>query len=98
MRRHTVNGSRLELFLGRLRCLCMITLPEAADWRPMRCTNCGSFLETDSRFCKNCGTPAHDTEETRIVRTQSSSAIAYDDDDDVEVVIFTALPTLLVVK
>ena len=65
----------------------------------MRCTNCGSLLDADSRFCKNCGTPAHDEEETRIVRTQSSSAIAYDDDDnDVESVLFTVRPTLLFVK
>src|SRR5437879_955502 len=64
----------------------------------MRCTNCGSFLEPDSRFCKNCGTPARDEEGTRIVRTQSSSALAYDDDDDVESVIFTVRPTLLFVK
>ena len=65
----------------------------------MRCTNCGSFLEADSRFCKNCGTPASDPEETRIVRPQSSSPAAYDDDDDdVESVLFTVRPTLLFVK
>jgi len=65
----------------------------------MRCKNCGSFLDADSRFCKSCGTPASDPEETRIVRPQSSSPIAHDDDDDdVESVLFTVRPTLLFVK
>lgn len=64
----------------------------------MRCTNCGSYLEPDSRFCKNCGTPAHDTEETRIVRPAATSVAAYPEDDDVESVIFTVRPTLLFVK
>jgi membrane protein YdbS with pleckstrin-like domain len=64
----------------------------------MRCTNCGSFLDADSRFCKNCGLPAADAEETRIARTQGSSALAYGDDDDIESVIFTVRPTLLFVK
>src|SRR5437764_9424119 len=72
--------------------------PYAADWSYMRCTNCGSYLEPDSRFCKNCGTPAHDTEETRIDRPAATSVAAYPEDDDVESVIFTVRPTLLFVK
>lgn len=64
----------------------------------MRCTNCGSFLDADSRFCKSCGTAASDPEETRIVRPQSSLPVAYPDDDDVESVLFTVRPTLLFVK
>ncbi len=72
--------------------------PYAADWSYMRCTNCGSYLEGDSRFCKNCGTPAQDTEETRIVRPASTAIAAYPEDDDVESVIFTVRPTLLFVK
>jgi membrane protein YdbS with pleckstrin-like domain len=64
----------------------------------MRCTNCGSFLDSDSRFCKNCGTPA-DFEETRIARPQASVPAPYGSDDgDVESVIFTVRPTLLFIK
>src|SRR3989441_7728550 len=64
----------------------------------MRCTNCGSFIEPDSRFCKTCGAPAHDAEETRIARRQSSVPAQYDHDDDVESVIFAVRPTLLFIK
>jgi len=64
----------------------------------MRCTNCGSFIDPDSRFCKTCGTPAHDVEETRIARPQSSVPAQYDHDDDIESVIFTVRPTLLFIK
>jgi len=64
----------------------------------MRCTNCGSFIDSDSRFCKTCGTPAHDVEETRIARPQSSVPAQYDHDDDIESVIFTVRPTLLFIK
>ena len=64
----------------------------------MRCTNCGSFLDPDSRFCKNCGTPAVDSEETKIARPQSAVPAQHNDDNDVESVIFTARPTLLFIK
>ncbi len=64
----------------------------------MRCTNCGHYLEPDSRFCKNCGAPAHDSEETRIVRTQEATPPAHAEDDDIESVVFTVRPTLLFVK
>lgn len=66
----------------------------------MRCNNCGASLDPDSRFCKSCGAPARDSEETRIARPQSSVPARYDDDDndDVESVIFTVRPTLLFVK
>ena len=63
----------------------------------MRCANCGSFLDSDSRFCKNCGTPFRDPEETRIVRTQSSVP-TQPDEHDVESVVFQVRPTLLFVK
>ncbi len=63
----------------------------------MRCANCGSLLNPNSRFCDQCGTSAHD-EETRIARPQSSTPARYDDDDDVESVIFTVRPTLLFIK
>ena len=66
----------------------------------MLCTNCGSTLNPNSRFCDQCGAAAHDAEETRIARPQSSVPTRYDDDDndDVESVIFTVRPTLLFVK
>lgn len=65
----------------------------------MRCANCGSFLDSDSRFCKNCGTVVRDTEETRIVRTAAPAAPQRQaEDDDIENVVFTVRPTLLFVK
>lgn len=67
----------------------------------MRCVNCGSFIDPDSRFCKNCATPVRDAEETRIARppTSPQSVTApYQEDDDLESVIFTVRPTLLFVK
>ncbi|HEX6190677.1 MAG TPA: PH domain-containing protein [Pyrinomonadaceae bacterium] len=65
----------------------------------MRCANCGSFLDSDSRFCKNCGTVVRDPEETRIASTASSSAPQrFAENDDIENVVFTVRPTLLFVK
>ena len=65
----------------------------------MRCANCGSFLDSDSRFCKNCGTAVRDPEETRIVRTAAPAAPQRQaEDDDLENVVFTVRPTLLFVK
>ena len=64
----------------------------------MRCVNCGSFLDSDSRFCKQCGTALRDPEETRIVTAASATPERYAKDDDVENVIFTVRPTLLFVK
>lgn len=66
----------------------------------MHCNNCGALLDQDSRFCKSCGAPARDPEETRIARPQPSVPARYDDDDndDVESVVFTVRPTLLFVK
>lgn len=63
----------------------------------MRCTNCGSTLNPNSRFCDQCGAAADDLEETRIARPQSSVPARHDD-DDLESVIFTARPTMLFIK
>jgi len=63
----------------------------------MRCSECGSSIEPDARFCKQCGAPAGDTEETRIARPQTATPARHDD-DDLEHVIFTARPTLVFVK
>src|SRR5438128_3755748 len=62
----------------------------------MRCDKCGSFLDSDSRFCKTCGAPVQDSEETRIARPQSSVPERIDDDD--ESVIFRVRPTMLFIK
>jgi len=63
----------------------------------MRCTNCGSTLNPNSRFCDQCAAPAPDAEETRIALPQSSVPARHDD-DDIESVIFTVRPTMLFIK
>jgi membrane protein YdbS with pleckstrin-like domain len=63
----------------------------------MRCAECGLPLNPSSRFCDQCGAPAGDAEETRIVRQSTRAPVRYDD-DDVEHVVFTARPTLLFIK
>jgi uncharacterized membrane protein YdbT with pleckstrin-like domain len=63
----------------------------------MRCANCGSTLNPNSRFCDQCAAPAPDSEETRIARPQSSVP-ALHDDDDLESVLFTVRPTMLFIK
>jgi membrane protein YdbS with pleckstrin-like domain len=63
----------------------------------MRCATCGSLLNPNSRFCDQCGAAAHDAEETRIARPQSSVPARHDD-DDIESVIFTVRPTMLFIK
>ena len=63
----------------------------------MLCTNCGSPLDPNSRFCDQCAAPAPDSEETRIARPQSSVPVRHDD-DDIESVIFTIRPTMLFIK
>jgi len=64
----------------------------------MKCANCGSELNPNSRFCDQCGAAVPDPEETRIARSQPAAAARYDRDDDVEHVIFSVRPTLLFVK
>jgi membrane protein YdbS with pleckstrin-like domain len=63
----------------------------------MLCTNCGSVLNPNSRFCDQCAAPAPDAEETRIARPPSSVPVRHAD-DDLESVIFTIRPTMLFVK
>jgi membrane protein YdbS with pleckstrin-like domain len=64
----------------------------------MRCANCGSTLNPNSRFCDQCGAAANDVEETRIARQQTSAPARYNEDDDIESVIFTVRPTMLFIK
>jgi membrane protein YdbS with pleckstrin-like domain len=63
----------------------------------MLCTNCGSPLDPNSRFCNQCAAPVPDTEETRIARPQASVPARHDD-DDIENVIFAIRPTMLFIK
>src|SRR6059058_2140468 len=65
----------------------------------MRCATCGAVLNPNSRFCDQCGASATDVEETRIARPQQQAAPArYDEDDDIEQVVFTVRPTMLFIK
>jgi uncharacterized membrane protein YdbT with pleckstrin-like domain len=65
----------------------------------MRCATCGAILNPNSRFCDQCGASATETEETRIARPPQSSAPArFDEDDDIEHVVFTVRPTMLFIK
>ena len=64
----------------------------------MLCTNCGSTLNPNSRFCDQCGAVAHDEEETRIARPQPSVPVRHDNTDDIESVIFQVRPTMLFIK
>ena len=64
----------------------------------MHCSNCGASIAPGKRFCADCGSPAEDTETTRIVRAQSSVPVAQDLDDDLEHVIFTVRPTMIFIK
>ena len=64
----------------------------------MLCTNCGSTLNPNSRFCDQCGVAAYDAEETKIARPQSSVPARHDNSDDIESVVFTVRPTMLFIK
>src|SRR5438874_2289255 len=64
----------------------------------MHCDKCGSFLDSDSRFCKTCGASVHDPEETRIARPQSSVPNRSDEGDDIESVVFRVCPTMFFIK
>jgi membrane protein YdbS with pleckstrin-like domain len=64
----------------------------------MHCSDCGSPVDADSRFCKQCGAAVSDSEETRIARPAASNLQPHDQEDDVEHVVFTSRPTLLFVK
>ena len=64
----------------------------------MRCSDCGAQLNPNSHFCDQCGTPAPDAEETRIARQTATTPSRYDEDHDIESVLFTARPTMLFIK
>lgn len=64
----------------------------------MHCSNCGSYIASGKRFCSECGSPADNTEATRIIRAQSGVPVRTDDNDDLEQVVFTVRPTMLFIK
>jgi uncharacterized membrane protein YdbT with pleckstrin-like domain len=64
----------------------------------MQCTNCGSTLNPNSRFCDQCGAAALDAEETRIARPQPSVPMRHDENESLETVIFQVRPTMLFIK
>src|SRR5437762_1850713 len=64
----------------------------------MHCSNCGSYIPPGVRFCSNCGSPAGDSEVTRIARVQSGLPVQNELNEDIEQVIFTVRPTLIFIK
>lgn len=70
----------------------------------MHCSNCGSYIAPGVRFCSGCGSPANDSEATRIARAQRGMPVRLREEDDIEVnddletVIFTVRPTLIFIK
>jgi uncharacterized membrane protein YdbT with pleckstrin-like domain len=67
----------------------------------MHCSNCGSYLPPGKNFCAECGSPANDSETTRIARTERSIPVPPEpagQDDDLEEIIFTVRPTLIFIK
>src|SRR6266536_1038996 len=63
----------------------------------MHCSNCGSYVAPGIRFCSSCGSPAFDSESTRIARSQPGLPTRAET-DDLERTIFTVRPTLIFVK
>ncbi|HKP48028.1 MAG TPA: PH domain-containing protein [Pyrinomonadaceae bacterium] len=64
----------------------------------MHCSNCGTYVAPGVRFCSNCGSPAVDSEATRIARIQTGVPQRNDLDDDIENVVFTVRPTMVFIK
>jgi len=64
----------------------------------MRCSDCGAQLDSNSRFCNHCGAATRDPDETRIARQSPGVPAPYDDDDDIDGVIFSTRPTMLFIK
>ncbi len=64
----------------------------------MHCSNCGSYVAPGVRFCSNCGSPAVDSEATRIARIETGVPQRNDLHDDIENVVFTVRPTMVFIK
>lgn len=63
----------------------------------MHCSNCGSYVAPGVRFCSGCGTPAGDSEMTRIARAQEER-LQRRQEDELEHTIFTVRPTMIFIK
>jgi uncharacterized membrane protein YdbT with pleckstrin-like domain len=63
----------------------------------MHCSNCGSYIAPGVRFCSSCGSPAFESESTRIARSHPGLPTR-SDPGDLEQTIFTVRPTLIFVK
>jgi membrane protein YdbS with pleckstrin-like domain len=63
----------------------------------MHCSNCGTYIAPEVRFCSGCGSPANDPEATRIARVQAG-LLEPAQPDDIEQTIFTVRPTLIFIK
>ncbi len=63
----------------------------------MHCSNCGSYVAPGVRFCSSCGSPAFESESTRIARSNHGPPTR-SEIDDLERTIFTVRPTLIFVK
>jgi uncharacterized membrane protein YdbT with pleckstrin-like domain len=64
----------------------------------MHCSNCGSYIAPGVRFCSGCGTPAGDSEMTRIAHTQADKRLLRREADELEHTIFTVRPTMIFIK
>ena len=64
----------------------------------MHCSNCGNYVAPGVRFCSGCGSPATDSEITRIARMNSGTDLESINLDDLERTIFTVRPTMLFIK
>src|SRR6185503_4909536 len=64
----------------------------------MHCSNCGNYVAPGVRFCSGCGSPATDSEITRIARMNSGADLQSIQLDDLERTVFTVRPTLLFIK
>ena len=66
----------------------------------MHCTNCGTYIAPNARFCAGCGAPAVDPEATRFVQAPPPAfqPVQQQTASDVERQIFKTRPTLLFIK
>jgi uncharacterized membrane protein YdbT with pleckstrin-like domain len=64
----------------------------------MHCTNCGSYIAPNTRFCAGCGAAAVDPEMTRLAGQRPGDIKRSEEAGEIERTIFTARPTMLFIK